>query len=196
MVTAPSLAQPAYAQTAPGSVYGIRNNGVQSYLPIADKRKFEDVEAEEITKGLQRWWPEIFSNYGTPVANMLASPFKSGLMTGGLSAFVLALVTRLYQSRSPLAMALTGAGAALTGLIGYATRKQQNGNVIDVARRMPAGATKRDLMSDPVYQSDLTRRAMANGGGTAVASFGNALLGAALAGDTFSRGASYRTARP
>jgi hypothetical protein len=56
-------------------------------------------------------------------------------------------------------------GALLGGFSSFAKRKRENGDILDILQRMPSGATKRDLLSDPVYQRDLDRRAAGNGNG-------------------------------
>ena len=56
-------------------------------------------------------------------------------------------------------------GALLAGLPSYFSRKAKNEDIKDLMTRMPRGATKRDMLTDPAYQADLMRQSMQGGGG-------------------------------
>lgn len=43
-------------------------------------------------------------------------------------------------------------GAGLGGLLGYKKRESSNQTIEDIKRRFPEGATRRDVMSDPLYE--------------------------------------------
>lgn len=53
------------------------------------------------------------------------------------------------------------AGLLLFGTLGFINRRQSNENILDLMSRLPEASTKRDLLSDPVYQADLQRKAAA-----------------------------------
>ena len=184
-------AQSTPVQTAPHgssqrSPYGIRNYGVQNYLPIAETRPLATEERAEVQRGLSRWWPKIGAGYATPMSELLASPTKSGILNAGLLG-ALGSLFGLTARHSGIAAIGGGIGAILGGITGFINRRQQNENIIDLMRRFPEGATKRDMLSDPVYQSDLNRSAMAHSGGG-----GDLLTGALLASSFNSYGASRR----
>jgi hypothetical protein len=152
-------------------VYGIQNYGVQRYLPIAERRELAPTERAEVKQGLKQWWPKIGAGYSTPMYQLLASPSKSAVLWGGGFGLFGALVSgsailkREAETASATAgKAVVALGTGIFGLLGaflgYISRRQQNENILDLMGRFPFGATKRDMLSDPVYQSDLNRSAM------------------------------------
>lgn len=165
--------------------YGIRNYGVQNYLPIAETRSLAPEERAEVQRGLSQWWPKIGAGYSTPMSELLASPAKSGILNAGLIGGLGGLFG-LATKHSAFAAIGAGIGALIGGISGFINRRQQNENIIDLLRRFPEGATKRDMLSDPVYQSDLNRASMAQAGG------GSDLLTSALLASSFSNYGSYR----
>ncbi|MDH4378700.1 MAG: hypothetical protein QE263_02180 [Vampirovibrionales bacterium] len=153
-----------FGEEGNNSPYGIRQIGTQQYLPIQAKRQLTPLDQAEVQRGLSQWFPNIFQSYATPLYKMLASPFKSSLLSGLVAGGAAALYAGLSRLGGGT-IALVGGGAALlVGIISYFSRQQANDNVLDLMQRLPEGATKRDMLSDPVYQKDLDRRAMAAGG--------------------------------
>jgi hypothetical protein len=154
----------SYSQRGP---YGIQNYGVQNYLPIDKKRRMAPEERADVQRGLSQWWPKIGAGYATPMWELLANPTKSSILNAGLLGTLGGLFGATAR-HSGIAAAAAGLGALLGGITGFINRRQQNENIIDLMSRLPEGATKRDMLSDPVYQSDLNRMAMAraNGGGS------------------------------
>lgn len=142
------------------SYAGNKSINVQSYSPQLGARKFSPDEQRAIQEGEERWLPDIFQNYGTPVTNMLASPNKSGLMwavPGALGGAMLG--NMLGGSNKGLGSALGAlGGAGLAGALGYYHRQSENAGLKDLMRRLPEGATKRDLLSDSAYQADIDRK--------------------------------------
>ncbi len=180
----PFIVQPAYPpmpSMAQQGVYGgIQNHGVQQYLPIAERRELDPQEDVNIRKGLQRWWPKIGAGYATPMHELLADPFKSATLSGLLLG-VLAGITGLFmQPRRVFALAGLIVGSLVGAFTGYINRRQQNENILDLMSRFPQGATKRDMLSDPVYQSDLNRIAMARANGGSGDFLAGALIGSAF----------------
>jgi hypothetical protein len=170
-VQAPPADMAVFSQPAPSPVnrpgaYGIRNYGVQSYLPVAERRELAPEERADAKQGLSQWWPKIGAGYSTPMSQLLASPTKSGILTGGMVGLFGALMGASMRHSAAIA-GFGSLGALLGGVLGFIGRRQENENILDLMGRFPPGATKRDMLSDPVYQSDLNRRAMAqaNSGG-------------------------------
>ncbi len=189
------LQQPGQTQAQRGT-YGIQNHGVQSYLPIQDKRAVTTQESAEIEKGLKRWWPKLYASYATPLPEMLASPAKSGLLGGIMMGLLGGILGAAGRNLAFVLLGLLG-GGVLGSVTGYLGRQKRNEDVLDLMKRLPEGATKRDMESDPVYQAELNRRAMAASGSTA-GDFTSALLTAGLTSSMFNNSSrrSYGGYRP
>lgn len=142
---------------------------VQSYAPISGKRKLSPEEDKNVEKGESRWLPKIFKSYSTPSHELLASPLKQALLAALLGGAAGAGIGGLSTMRrggefSPLGAGIGGAiGAVPSGLLGYFGRKQENENLKDLISRLPRGSTYRDILSDPVRQSELDRIAYMSG---------------------------------
>ena len=135
---------------------------VNQYAPVsAQKRQQSPEEAFAIQKGLQQWWPAIGNHYGTPVTQLLASPGKQavldgitgGLLGAGITAFLL-FSSALRRFTAPAATVIGLAVGGLSAWSAYVGRVRKNGNILDLMKRLPEGATKRDLLSDPVYMQE------------------------------------------
>lgn len=117
------------------------------------RRELSDEEWQNIEKGLSRWAPALFKNYGTPVENILANPVKNSLiysaLLGLLGAGLGAGGGYLYGNDKyilPGAL-LGGSSAALLSFLGnYIRRKNKNENIIELMHRLPPNAKLRDLM--------------------------------------------------
>jgi hypothetical protein len=165
--------------------YGIDAVGVQNYLPVQEKRQLTPEEQVEIRENLSNWLPTLFPSYGTKAPELLADPVKTGVLTGGLTGTVtggLAGAMQLLFAHGDVsgitALVAGGVGAVtglLSGVMSYFRRNQENSDIIDLMKRLPPGATKRDLLADPVYQQD-QQVAQLSRGGTA----GNGVLNTAL----------------
>ena len=167
-----SYPHPSSSQLPPmpqqqGVYGGIPNIGTQAYLPVMEKHDLEKPEQKEIKRGLSQWWPRIGAGYSTPIPQLLADPLKSGILSA-IGTGIVGAVIGVLAIRSLLSLVVGGAlGMLIGGVMGFINRRQQNENILDLMQRLPQGATKRDLLSDPVYQADLTRQAAAraNSGG-------------------------------
>ena len=143
---------------------GIQNYGVQQYLPIMEKRDLGNLDDEAVQEHLHHWLPRIRAGYSTPLPELLASPGKSAIIsiigTGLFSSIMGALWTVAF-GKTAIGATIGGVlGLGLGAYAGFFNRRQQNENILDIMKRLPEGATKRDLLSDPVYQSGLNRAAM------------------------------------
>ena len=153
---------------------GLSGHAVYGYTPVGARRDFDPAEKQEVEEGLSSWWPQIFQSYGTPAHRLLASPGKQALLYGLLGAVPGALggaalggAMTNSPPASPGAAPLVGAGVGalgtggLTALLGYLMRDQSNEGWLELMRRTPQHSpTKRDLLSDPVYQAEEDRNTM------------------------------------
>lgn len=159
------MMMPAMQPANPGVYGGIQNHGVQQYLPIAPIRKLEEDEEKRLKKGSDRWWPRIGAGYSAPMYELMADPLKSAILGGAGTAIggaLAGLMMFIHSATGRVVGAGLGflGGGVLGGVTSFINRRQQNDNIEDLMRRLPPGATKRDMLSDPVYQQDLTRQAM------------------------------------
>lgn len=139
---------------------------VQQYMPTGGRHKLDPDERERIAEGESRWLPRVFQSYGTPAHEMMSSPGKGALLYGLGGAGLGALAGHAIGNGSNQA-GLTSAslGAALgaaaggigAGTLGYLSRSANNEGIKELMSHSPKGATKRDLLADPVYQRDIGR---------------------------------------
>lgn len=165
------------AEEVKNNAYGINNIALQQNLPISERRQATDQDKKLMEAGESRWFPRIFSSYGTPAHELLSSPGKGAILHGLGGALLGSLGGALLGSN--LGGAALGSntlkdpnlnkilGAALIGGLGfgglgsiggYYSRKANNEGIKDLMLRLPYGATKRDLLSDSVYNRDETMR--------------------------------------
>lgn len=178
------------SQPAGASAYGIHNQGVQQYLPVNEKRNLTPQEMAAVEKGLKQWWPQMFPHYGTPVSDLLASPAKSGALAGAGGALASVLIAAMHVPHLLIPIGLIA--GLLSGGLGYFIRKQSNGDRLDLLRRLPAGATRRDMLSDPVEQARMNRASMVAVGNTFGVDGGMLLADALVGAWAGRRAASYR----
>lgn len=148
---------------------GFHSLATQQYAPIQGRRELGPEEEEEIAAGKSRWIPKIFKSYSTPASELMSSPGKGALMAGGIGGGVGALVGGMFGARMqgggqavlpdgfrPAAgAAIGGLGlGGLAALLEYYSRNKRNEDIEELMRRLPPGATRRDLLSDPAYQKD------------------------------------------
>jgi hypothetical protein len=120
-------------------------------------RSLSPEERAEVEAAEGRMIPSLFQGYGTPLPEMMSSPGWSGaggaalggLVGGGLG---------LGLGGGPVGAGLGGlAGAGLGGLLGYQGRQASNAGIVDLMRRLPPGATRRDYLADQAVAGDLNR---------------------------------------
>lgn len=131
----------------------------QQYLPVNKRRQLSPDEEARVANNADRWLPKIFTSWqDTPDVKMFAP--RSGAVLGGLTG----------AGMGGLAGAMLGgpiggglgllAGAGIGAPIGYFSRRAANETLAEQMRRLPEGATLRDIMSDPVIQAEMNRAAM------------------------------------
>lgn len=161
-------------------------HAVQTYAPIAKRRELSPVEEQLSDRESRKVIPKIFQTKSDPIPVRMSSPGVASGALGTIGAALGGLAGGLVGSGVDAARGSDGekgntyaiAGAAtgatvlgsLFGLLGYHGKRQSNENLREAMRRLPEGATIRDLESDPVYQRNLDRMALiaAAGGGGAI----------------------------
>ena len=163
---------PAYMNSPQAGSYGnMRRVATEQYIPVMDKRELIKPEVKGVKEGLSQAWPKFYPDNGTSLVELLASPKKSAIISGvctGLFTAAVGALALMSKKYSPIAAVIGGlVGTVFGTIVGYLNRRQENGNILDTMRRLPPGATLRDRLSDPAYQSELNRRAtMSAGNGT------------------------------
>ena len=142
-----------------------QGHALQSWLPVQKARQLSAEEEAEIAEAQNKILPRIFKSEADPISEDMASPWLLGGATSGALAggAVGTLLGRLIDAgRDKDDAWATGLGLLLGGVggggLGYIKRKRKNETLRDRMRRLPEGATRRDMMSDPVYQREIDRR--------------------------------------
>lgn len=152
---------------------------LQSYLPIDKKRNLSKNENSQIEEGSSQVIPRIFtSDADNPTVDMASPGWGAGIGgavgagLGGIGGAALGLSGGPQDGGKVPVLALLGAalGGTVGGVVGYKGRVSNNNTIRDRMARLPEGATRRDLESDPLYQRRQDRAAamasaMAQGGG-------------------------------
>jgi hypothetical protein len=150
--------------------YGAKALQHQQYSPIMERRDLSKNEQSEVDRESNKLIPRIFKSEEDPLSVDMASPWASGAAgaaiggtAGALLSSPLGLAPRTIGSEnrrnlSLAAVLLTLAGATAGGVIGYKGRQAKNRTVQERMRRLPEGARRRDVFSDPAYQADLDRQ--------------------------------------
>lgn len=149
------MAQVRPSKTSPYK--GMGSLAFQQYAPIAKRRNFSPAEQNEVAMGESKVIPKIWQSYETPMYQLLSSPAKAGLMSSVPGALAGSALGYMAGGRQGAGIGAVG-GGALTGFLGYFTRRQHNENIKELMRRLPPHATKRDMLSDPAYQADVERQ--------------------------------------
>lgn len=150
----------------PGMYAGVRNYGVQQYLPLMDQHALEKPDNKAVQKNLHNWWPKIGAGYRTPAPELLASEWKSGILGGAGAALMGAVGGAAIKASHRGRFALIGAALATPfgAVTSFINRRQQNDNIIGVMEHSGPNVTKLDILSNPVYQKDRELAAMRSSG--------------------------------
>lgn len=145
-----------------GKPYGIQSIAIRDDLPIAEQRQLSEQEQKKIQEGMESWWPKISPGFNSKPSELLADPGKVGVIQGaGLGALATGITGALLSANGFTAgegflTALIGIGSGVLGFMGgLFTQRQKNENVVDMMKRLPEGATLRDMMADPLYREQL-----------------------------------------
>jgi len=141
---------------------GYKPIALQSYMPLQKRRKFSRTEEQQIDEHENSLLPKIWQSKQTPLYELLASPGKTSAGVLGAGAVLGGAVGSLGGLKGGIAG--TGIGAAAAGIpaiLAFYKRRQMNEDILEQLRRLPEGATMRDMEADPTYQADLDREAQA-----------------------------------
>lgn len=149
--------------------YGSFGASHYTRAPIGERKPLAPEQEAMLQRGEQRWLPKIFSSMGDSPDKMMASPLKTALLTALLTGTAGAVGGGLLggANGAPNMLRLPGTnksvsnealggliggglGAGLGGLFGYASRNARNEDIRDAVSRHAPGATRRDLLSDPL----------------------------------------------
>lgn len=120
------------------------------------RRPLDRDEEEALESGRSQFFPAIPQDAGTPIPELMASPWKQSLMAG-LVAGGLGGAAGNYLGGTKgllLGAALAGLPAALTAGI---YRREKNEDLEESMRRLPPGSTKRDYDADQVVQQAIQK---------------------------------------
>lgn len=132
----------------------------QRYMPIGKRREFSPEETSEIGSAESRVLPTLFPSLASPAHSGMYSPLSSAALSGLLGAGIGGLGGAAVSQNNPLAAAIGAlGGGTIGGIYGYLKRRQANDSIREMLRRLPEGATMRDLESDPVRQAEKDRAA-------------------------------------
>ena len=124
---------------------------INRFIPVdARRNELTSDEEQQITKGKSQWLPKIIQTDAISIPSMMASPAKQSLIhallggAGGAAAGGFA--GSFLGGHTGLGAAIGGAGlGGLMGLRKYLKQFHRNEHLEEIMRRLPVGATKRDL---------------------------------------------------
>jgi hypothetical protein len=133
------------------------------------RNEFMPDEEAAIRHGKSQMFEPIIQGEETPIPELMASPGKQSLTAGALAAAAGGLMGHqigdkalpaLGMEAHPMAGAAIGAGTlgTLAALYQYINRNEQNKDLEETMRRLPPGATKRDLDAEELLTDAFTRR--------------------------------------
>jgi hypothetical protein len=152
--TAARMQKCADAQPVPGYL-GV---STQRRLPTYERRQeFTPEEQALIDKNRRNVIPKIYKSRADSPAVDLASPVWSavggaipGAVGGALAGYMATPGDNNAKGMGGLIGLLIGAG--ILGTISGLRRNAQNKDIIENMRRIPPDGTRRDMMSDPLYE--------------------------------------------
>jgi len=120
-------------------------------------------EQSDVDRSSSRVMPDLIWGAGTPLHRTMASPVAGagiyGTLGAGLGAAAGAGIGSLAGSPAQGAAIGAGIGGLAGGAAGYQTRARWNEDTADLMRRLPAGATYRDMQADKGDDDYATDRA-------------------------------------
>lgn len=130
---------------------------------------------QEADDGKKQWMPRQFTNDSTPLAELLASPGKQGLLGAGLGAGLGGAAGVLASDTVGGGLAGAGIGGLLGGVLGYGRQRKRNDVILDDMHHLPPGATvgdrqqlKKSAVFHPFFDT-VDRGEPVGGGGIAAA---------------------------
>ena len=145
--------------------YGNPAVNMPQFAPMGDKRDFSQQEQSQISDAEGKILPKIFKSNIDPITADMSSPGWSSVLSAAGGTAYGGLLGRVLGSAFDSNGGSTGAGigtalgmlggGTLGGVVGHNVREAKNNTLKDYMSRLPEGATRRDLHSDPVYQKEL-----------------------------------------
>jgi hypothetical protein len=146
------------------NAYGNPGYNIHRYTPINKRRELSPVEEAEIERAKGKILPKIFKHKADPIHADMYSPLTDTAVGGLFGAGAGGLLGAQLGGAAghPGRGAAIGAslGALLLGIIAYNRRAAKNMDLEEMTRRLPEGALRRDMHSDPVYQAEMDRNNM------------------------------------
>ncbi len=151
-----SKGKPGYEKRRDGSDVQISHQSMQAQK---DRRDLTRDEQEAIAENEANWWPKIFPSLSDSPAVGIANPVKVGI----LKAILPALIGGVGGSMVGAGFSGTPAGANTGALLGALAlgggaglwtglrQNQKNADIVEMIRRLPMNATRRDMVADPYY---------------------------------------------
>lgn len=144
-----------YLFTKLASAYpGYNGMAFQQFLPVQQSRKLSDSELDRIEEEKGKLIPKIFKSRKDNPAVDMSSPAASsviGAILGGVPLALLGGALGNKEHANTAAIAGGVGGSLLGSIVGHKLRTASNESIEDSISRLPEGATRRDIMSDPVY---------------------------------------------
>lgn len=136
---------------------------------LNEPRKIAGNELVQLNRAQQKWYPALFQTYNSSILDMMASPYKKGLIHGLLVLIVLLIIlginTQFTFLPYPNKILLVGIVVIVlfvsisTGIGQYKT----NDNLYLFVTLTKPNATKYDYESSPIVRDKLMRNAYRNG---------------------------------
>lgn len=165
---------------------------------LNNPRELSNNELKKLGSAQSKWFPKLVQTYNTTLYDMMASPYKKGLVIGCVLLVLLAVYSVIdkqmkfgfiYKAKTVNKLAVIICLAVILFYAGSAALGQYrlNQDLQMFLTITNEGATKFDYESSNVIQSKLLRNAYSRGGSSA----GSGLLGGAL-GFGLGRGSGRR----
>jgi hypothetical protein len=157
-------------QAAAAAANGYSGHSLQSYLPVGQKRQLSPEEEARIESRKGAVLPKIFKSLKDNPEADIHSPWTMasilgllGAGGGGVLGAGLGNAIGGKTDNPELGAGIGGAlGAGLGGLaggaLGYHGTNAENESIEEMMSRLPEGAKRRDMQSDPVYQAEQERK--------------------------------------
>lgn len=129
---------------------GYTNHNVQTMLPMSSRRDLSPGELQAIQHGQQQWIPKIFENLSDSPAVRMTDPARSAALGGALLGVPAALLTASGTGSAGVGLGVGLGAGGLAALISYMSSRQNNQNIEETMRRIPAGSNLRDFDADPL----------------------------------------------
>lgn len=148
----PAAGAPGMASKRAGAVPGYTGVAHQQFMPQYARRELTKDELADVEANKGQIIPKIFTSLADRPSVDLASPGWSALGAGSVGALLGAGAT---ANASTTGRAIgTALPAAVAAAIAYHARKAKNDSIVEQIRRLPRGATRRDILADPLVQRD------------------------------------------